>query len=351
MSARKTERLLNLVICLLAARQYVPKEKIRTTVAGYSDCRTDEAFERMFERDKDELREMGVPLETGTNSAWFDDEPGYRIPPGEYGLPEIALEPDEAAALGLAARTWQQATLARAASDALLKLQAAGVQTADVSLAGIEPRVSASEPAFEPLWRAVCDRRPVRFSYRAAQSPQVLERRLEPWGIVSWHGHWYAVGHDLDRDAVRVFRLDRVVGAVRPFGTPGSVVVPAGVDIRAQVVGRGSAPADRTLARVRIRAGAGFPLRRQAATVKPDNDGWDVVELPYWDAEGLGEWLAGFGGDVVALDPPQLRDAVLRRVRAVAAGELTERRHPLDQGHRQDHDPDQDAEQSRGGAT
>jgi proteasome accessory factor B len=329
MSARKTERLLNLVICLLAARQYVSKEKIRATVAGYADCRTDEAFERMFERDKDELREMGVPLQTGTNSAWFDDEPGYRISPSEYELPEISLEPDEAAVLGLAARTWQQATLARAASDALLKLQAAGVETGDVSLAGIEPRVSASEPAFEPLWRAVCDRRPVRFSYRTSSSPEVRERKLEPWGIVSWHGHWYVVGHDLDRDASRAFRLDRVMGTVTPYGEPGTVVVPPGVDIRAQVVGQsgsggdaGADPADRALARVRIREGAGFPLRRQAATVKPDGDGWDIVELPYWDPQGLGEWLAGFGTDVVALDPPALRDAVLRRAGAVAAGSL-----------------------------
>jgi proteasome accessory factor B len=322
MSARKTERLLNLVICLLAARQYVSKEKIRATVSGYSDCKTDDAFERMFERDKDELREMGVPLETGTNSTWFDDEPGYRISPSEYALPEISLEPDEAAVLGLAARTWQQATLARAASDALLKLQAAGVETADVSLAGIEPRVSASEPAFEPLWRAVCDRRRVRFSYRTSQSPDVRKRHIEPWGIVSWHGHWYVVGHDQDRDATRVFRLDRVVGEVEPYGPAGDVTVPAGVDIRERVIGSGVHRGDREVARVRIRDGAGFPLRRQATAVKPDEDGWDIVELRYWDTEGLGEWLAGFGSDVIALDPPELRDAVLRRVRAVASGSL-----------------------------
>jgi proteasome accessory factor B len=323
MSARKTERLLNLVICLLAARQYVSKERIRATVAGYADCKTDEAFERMFERDKDELREMGIPLETGTNSQWFDDEPGYRIPPNEYALPEISLEPDEAAVLGLAARTWQQATLAKAASDALLKLQAAGVPTADVSLAGIEPRVGAGAPAFEPMWRAVCDRRPVRFRYRPAQSDDVRERRLEPWGILSWHGHWYVVGHDLDREATRAFRLDRVVGAAAPYGAAGTVAVPDGVDLREHVAGV-AGRYHRGTARVRVREGAGFPLRRQASTVKPDEDGWDILELPFWRAEGLGEWLAGFGADVVALDPPELRAAVLRRVEAAAAGALRE---------------------------
>jgi proteasome accessory factor B len=326
MSARKTERLLNLVICLLAARQYVPKDRIRTTVAGYQECRTDEAFERMFERDKDELRDMGIPLETGSNSAWFDDEPGYRIPPGSYALPEIRLEPDEAAVLGLAARIWQQATLARAASDALLKLQAAGVRTADVSLAGIEPRVSASEPAFEPLWQAVRDRAPVAFDYRAASSGQLRRRHVEPWGIVSWHGHWYLVGHDRDRDATRVFRLDRVTGAVTRCGAGGDVEIPAGVDLRAHVVrsvgpGAPGSPGEHT-ARVRVRAGTGFPLRRRASATEPAGEGWDLLELPYRGSDELGELLAGFGENVVALEPAEVRQAVLRRLAAVAAGTL-----------------------------
>jgi proteasome accessory factor B len=303
----------------------VSKEKIRTTVAGYRECSSDEAFERMFERDKDELREMGIPLDTGTNSAWFDDEPGYRIPPSQYALPEISLSPDEAAALGLAARVWQQATLAKAASDALLKLQAVGVPTGEVALAGIEPRVSASEPAFEPLWRAVCDRYPVRFDYRSAQSAGAADRHVDPWGIVSWHGHWYLVGHDHGREGIRVFRLDRIVGAVTVAGEAGTVDVPDDVDVRSHVMRAvGEAPEPRGTARLRLREGAGFPLRRQATAVKPDTDGWDLVELPYSRHEALGDWVAGFGSDVVVLDPPELRDAVASRLHAVAAGHLRE---------------------------
>ena len=79
MSGHKTERLLNLVICLLSTRQFLSKEQIRLAVPQYEECRTVEAFDRMFERDKDELRDLGVPLETGSNSAWFEDEVGYRI--------------------------------------------------------------------------------------------------------------------------------------------------------------------------------------------------------------------------------------------------------------------------------
>ena len=126
MAARRTERLLNLVICLLATRRFVPREQIRKIVPGYADCESDEAFERMFERDKDDLREMGIPLETGSNSAWFEDEIGYRIDRDRYALPAVSFEPEELAVLGLAARVWQSASFAQAASQAILKLEASG---------------------------------------------------------------------------------------------------------------------------------------------------------------------------------------------------------------------------------
>ena len=106
MSRRKTERLLSLVVCLLSARKYLTASQIRDAVPGYPD--SFDAFKRMFERDKDELRELGIPLETGV-AATADEEPGYRIPRQAYVLPEIRLEPDEAAVLGLAARVWRRA--------------------------------------------------------------------------------------------------------------------------------------------------------------------------------------------------------------------------------------------------
>jgi proteasome accessory factor B len=318
MSAHKTERLLNLVICLLATRQFVSKEQIRAAVPQYAECRTDEAFERMFERDKEEVREMGIPLETGSNSAWFEDELGYRVDRAAYALPEVRFEPDELAVLGLASRVWQQATLSGAASRALLKLKAAGVEPDDSSLVGIEPRVRTSEPAFEPLYTAVRDRRPVRFPYRAANTGELSRRHVEPWGIVSWRGRWYAVGHDRDRAATRVFRLSRVAGEVEILGEPGEVEVPEHVDFRAEV----AALADdqpRADARLRVRTGAGVALRRRA-TGEVTGDGWDELVVPFGDTEQLADEMSGYGPDVVALDPPELRAAVLRRLRA-ALGE------------------------------
>src|SRR5665213_2379321 len=153
MSARKTERLLNLVICLLATRRYLSADQIRRTVAGYEDL-GDEAFKRKFERDKEDLRDLGIPLETGSDGP-FDDEPGYRIRRDDYSLPEIAFEPAELAVLGVAARTWQHASLSGEAFEAVLKLRAAGVDIDDAVPVAIETRVATSEPAFEPLRRCL----------------------------------------------------------------------------------------------------------------------------------------------------------------------------------------------------
>ena len=118
---RKTERWLGLVVCLLSTRRYLTAEQIRDAVPGYPE--QDDLFKRMFERDKEDLRELGVPLETGVNHP-FDDDPGYRIRQQAYDCP-TAVRGGRGGGLGLAARVWRRAELASAAAGALLKLRAA----------------------------------------------------------------------------------------------------------------------------------------------------------------------------------------------------------------------------------
>jgi proteasome accessory factor B len=320
MSSRRAERLVNLVICLLSTRQYLPASRIRHAVPGYEpddgSPKADEAFKRMFERDKAELRELGIPLETGRNSA-FDTEDGYRIARRDYELPEIALRPDEAAAVGLAARLWQSARLAEAANGALLKLRAAGIDLDNASTAGIEPRVEATEPAFQPLLDAVTDRRAVTFEYRKSTDTSPEPRELEPWGVVSWRGRWYVVGHDRRRGATRCFRLSRIAGEVRPQGRPGAVRAPAGTNLVEIVAGSDHhhGPPPKT-ARLAIRSGAGAGLRRYG-TVVGGQDGRDLLEIGYGEVDWLADWIAGFGTAVVVLEPVEMRDAVVERLSAL----------------------------------
>jgi proteasome accessory factor B len=326
MSKRKTERLLGLVVCLLSTKRYLTAEQIRAAVPGYPE--QDDLFKRMFERDKEDLRDLGVPLETGVNHP-FDEDPGYRIRQQAYQLPELRLEADEAAVLGLAARVWRRAELAGAAAGALLKLRAAGIDAGldggddenSPVTPGIEPHLGAPEPAFGPLWEAVRDRRPVTFSYRAAGRSDPQRRELEPWGVVNRHGRWYVAGRDRGRDATRVFRLDRIAGPVKFSGPAGQVTVPDGVDVREMVRGRDSAPVREHTAVLRVRAGAGVGLRRHAVSVRADEEtpGWDLVTTRFADLGWFADYAAWFGPDAIVLDPPDLREAVIRRLKGVLA--------------------------------
>jgi proteasome accessory factor B len=312
MSKRKTERLLSLVVCLLSSERYLTANQIRSAVPGYPE--SFEAFKRMFERDKEELRELGIPLEMG-NTGVLEEEQGYRIPRQAYVLPDIRLAPDEAAVLALAARVWQRAELAGAAAGALLKLRAAGVDAEETRQPGIEPRLQTGEAAFGRLWEAVRDRRPVAFRYLAAGRSQAQRRELEPWGVVNRRGRWYVAGHDRARQAVRVFRLSRIEGRVEFAGPPRSVTVPDGTDVREVVRDWDDwTPAQRP-ALLRVRSGAGLGIRRRATRQEPGTDGWDLVEVPFADVGWFAEHLASFGPDVVVREPADLRDAVITRLK------------------------------------
>ena len=312
---------MNLVIALLVARHYVTKSALRRIVEDYRDS-SDEAFEKMFERDKDELRELGIPIEMGSVVSGFDDEVGYRIKRSEFELPEIAVTAEEAAVLGLAARVWEQARMADATTQAMLKLAAGGVSVDTAALDQLTPRLPAGEPAFEPLLDAVTTRRVVRFGYRRAPGQEPQERTLEPWGVLFVKGRWYVVGHDRDRQATRVFRMSRIVGTVTPLGKRDAYAVPD-VDVAAEARALMTDEPSRT-ARLRVRPGAGYGLRRRATPVTggPEPDagaGWAELAVPFAQLDAFADEVLSYQDDVVVLEPVDLRDLVVARLRRLAA--------------------------------
>ncbi|GAA2102628.1 WYL domain-containing protein [Microlunatus panaciterrae] len=322
MAPRKTERILNLTICLLVTGgKFVPKSRIREAVEGYHDL-TDAAFERTFERDKDELRSLGVPIEVGGFDAFFDDEAGYRILPSEFELPPIDLDAEEAAVVGVAARVWQHASMAESTRSAIAKLRAAGVEPDASHLTTLEPSVSATEPAFEPLWTAVIERTRMSFTYRGGQ-----KRTLEPWGITSSKGRWYVIGRDVDRDATRMFKLSRIVDLPKRASKAGAFEVPDDLDLRS--LARALGPDEPTAAAIlAIRTGKAPSLRRRGSAVEPANrggvdrgrgelSGFEVVSVGYSDARTFAEEVARYAADVVVIEPPELREGVIRQLRSV----------------------------------
>lgn len=315
MAIAKAERLMNLALCLLGTRRPLSKRELRGSIEAYLEAGSDEAFNRMFERDKDDLRELGLVIETVEN---LDGDTGYLARRDSNRLPPITLDAEEAAALGLAAKVWQQARLAGAASGALQKLRAAGMPEAEGAYevhSALEPRIPVHEAAFEPLMLACRDRRPVTFDYRKANAARPEQRQVEPWTLECWRGHWYLAGWDRERGAERVFRLSRIAGKVRSRAGAFTAEVPDVVTVRETVESWAGETATRT-ALIRLRVDSGYPLRARAISVRELGDGWEELEIPY--GHGLDAWLVEFGPDVVVQEPADLRADVVDRLRAVA---------------------------------
>jgi proteasome accessory factor B len=323
----KVERLMNLVIALLSTRNYITADRIRSTVLGYADCPTDDAFSRMFERDKNELRDLGIPLETGRVSR-LDATEGYRIKRDDYALPDIELTAEEAAAVAVAVQLWQSPELITATQGALLKLRAAGVDvdSPDISVsiesASALPGIRGSESVLGILLSAIDSGQAVQFQHRSSRIDPYATRTVEPWGVVTDRGRWYLVGKDRDRNAVRTFRLSRIGAEVTQIGPVGAVRKSDDVDLRdivAKVVGEAPTGVE---ARVWVAADRATALRRAGVVIGPmtlgGRDG-DVVAVDVGSLDRLAREVAGYGADAVVLEPESLRDEVVARLRAQAA--------------------------------
>ena len=210
----RTERLLNLVIALLAAHTPVSRQVVQSSVAGYDSAATTTAFERMFERDKDELRSMGIPIETVTDA--HGEVLGYLIDTSEYVHRDVTFDSDELMALNLAALVWDDAILSATATTAVRKLESTGTIPSlapDAKAIPAFAHVSASDAALLPLMRAVRDRKVVRFSYRKPGADEST-RRVDPWSLHAEDGRWYLTGWDHERTSGRTFRVSRIEGSV-----------------------------------------------------------------------------------------------------------------------------------------
>lgn len=273
----RTERLLNLVIALLAARSPVSRRVIQEGVAGYDPAASTSAFERMFERDKDELRAMGIPIETITDA--HGEVQGYLIDSSEYQAREVSFDGEELAALNLAALVWDDAVLESTAITAIRKIESISPSThrgGSMPSVGITSttfgHVSAQEAALLPLMRAVRDQRVVRFDYRKPLSSEVEKRSVEPWSLYSRQGRWYLSGLDRERNAERLFRISRIEGGVTVTATVASerTSVPAATP--------DTSTNDDVTALVEIPAGVGAELRRHRTSTVVKADTYSITD-------------------------------------------------------------------------
>jgi proteasome accessory factor B len=312
------ERLLNLVILLLDTPRPLTFAQIREKLPAYAQG-DDATAKRMFERDKDVLRDLGVPVELSHTDVWEVEE-GYTIPKDRYYLPAIAFTPEELSALYVAA---QAVGSDDEAEQAVLKLRV-GAGEGVVPVTPAHPLAASPEVPRGRIGRileATLRRRGVRFDYRPAAG-EPGRRHVDPYALVSRAGQWYLVGLDRDRGAVRSFRLSRMLSEPADAGAGSDP--PDGFDARAQLQlspwGPGE-PAER--ARVafspRVAWWAVRALPGQPA-VRVRKDGWSEVEVPAAETDQFLSFLLSFGPDAKVVAPRRLRDEVVRRLEAVRAG-------------------------------
>jgi proteasome accessory factor B len=307
MSKAKLERLLNLTALLIETPRPLTAQDIGQRMEGYPDDPV--AFRQAFERDKRDLRDMGIPLVMETVPGTLPAVEGYRIPKDHYYLADPGLTPEELAALHLAASVVRLE--GSAAQEGLAKLGTfapggSGLPGSEVE-SGLDAAALPARSDLGAIFGAVVDCRPVRFSYRGEP------RTIDPYRIDFQRGRWYLSGHDHQRDASRIFRLDRIDGQVevlegprftRPASdTPGGPVEPWRLGAGEPVMARLLVDASHAPWVVEY-LGAEAVTERRA-------DGGVVVELPVTNRESFRSFVLVFLDHAEVLDPPDLRDDVV----------------------------------------
>ena len=305
MAVPKIERLLDLIAALLHTERPLTAEQLHERIPGYPEEK--DSFKRAFERDKKDLRDMGVPLRIETVPGSVPAEDGYRIDPDEYYLPDPGLDADELAAIHLAA----SAVRLEGASAA------AGLRKLGAPLHGDTASTIATLPAAPHLgmaFDAVASRRRLEFTYNGKA------RTVDPFRLQHQRGRWYLQGHDVGAGEARSFRLDRVDGEMGA-GDPGSAEVDLDPsDNPLQLDGWALGDDEPVQARVRI---AGPQARVAVGQVGADvpaewaEDGSVVLTLPVRRPEGFRSFVLGFLDDAEVLEPPELRDDLVAWLRAM----------------------------------
>ena len=309
--SRKTERLINLTIALLATKRYLTKSEIFRTVEGYEGSA--ETKERMFERDKDDLRTLGIVIEVGSFDPLFGDEAGYRIKSESYQLDLGAITSTEISLLSLAADAWQGAAFADAAQSAILKLSSIGVPADPIEIPGLSPKLANSSKDLETVTSAIADSDFLVFDYLSA-TLVAEERLIIPIALSNKNGFWYVTGVDQDMQEVRTFRMDRIQGSLEAKENKESFEYPVDFELDQPLASHAA-----NFAVMDIRKGKGQALRSLATSIE-DLGEWDQVKVPIFTIESMTAQILWHGEDVFVHKPNELVASVVAGLEALVVG-------------------------------
>ena len=304
MSNQKTERLINLTLALLSSKRYLTKSEIFKNVAGYSGSA--ETMERMFERDKDDLRNLGVRIEVRALDPLFEDDQGYLIDSNSFQINPDDFSKEEILMLTMAANLWHRSALQNDSRAALLKIQSLDgmVETNTVASPVVEDNEDSRKLSliFDAVERSVS----LEFEYKG------IVRQVKPYGMYTRRGFWYLAAQE--NDVVKSFKVIRISDQIEAISKSQSFTKPKDFKLSTFIEGMNGATKSQT--EVRIRKNQALAIRKRHKVEEIDSD-WDQVFIDYVYEEDLIESLLWYGSNVVVISPKTIRDQIIKRVKGL----------------------------------
>jgi len=307
--SRKSERLVNLVIALLATKRYLTKSEIFRTIEGYEG--SSESMERMFERDKDELRALGIEIEVSALDPLFDDEIGYRIRFENYVMDHSGFTTSEIAYMSLAAQVWKEEALSEIAQHAMRKLSGLASPIDISEIPAIAPVLINAPKFLNEIIDCISKRRTIEFVYLDSEM-KTQSRQVNVYSYFSFKGSWYFSGLDVRKMEIRTFKCDRIVGDVsvskgsKMYEIPEEYIPSTESEENAYEI----------TAQLLVRKGRGSQLRNRASKIAIAED-FDAVDVPYSSENELLSLVLWHLDDVQVLAPSVLRDSVIKSLKNV----------------------------------
>ena len=307
--SRKSERLVNLVIALLATKRYLTKSEIFRTIEGYEG--SSESMERMFERDKDELRALGIEIEVSALDPLFDDEIGYRIRFENYVMDHSGFTTNEIAYMSLAAQVWKEEALSEIAQHAMRKLSGLASPIDISEIPAIAPVLINAPKFLNEIIDCISKRRTIEFVYLDSEM-KTQSRQVNVYSYFSFKGSWYFSGLDVRKTEIRTFKCDRIVGDVsvskgsKMYEIPEEYIPSTESEENAYEL----------TAQLLVRKGRGSQLRNRASKIVTAED-FDAVDVPYSSENELLSLVLWHLDDVQVLAPSVLRDSVIKSLKNV----------------------------------
>ena len=307
--SRKIERLINLTIALLATKRYLTKTEIFNSVDGYDG--TAETKERMFERDKDDLRSLGIEIEVGSFDPLFNDEAGYKIKQEKYQFELGDISPTEVSLLSLAAEAWHEASLGDVAQRALLKLRSIGIPSDELSIPATVQKLNDGGQDLSQMTKAIAQSQCLSFAYLNSNL-DITARSIVPLALSTRNGFWYLSGVDQEIQEIRTFRIDRISGAITVSKGPKDFEVPVGFDSSKTLLEMPS----HEYALIDVRVGKAASLRALAVSSQSLGE-WDQIKVPILNLESLSSIVLWHGPDALVQQPTELRNLVIEHLEAL----------------------------------